>query len=607
MIVHGVHDATTNPAKIRSWAAAWPDGNVGVATGAPGPTVLDIDDLAAGAELVEKCKRLGVPHVATGRGLQFFFRGEDGRTVGLGFGELRGQGSYVVTPPSIHPTGKTYTWLLSPNGALPHLPDGLIPERSGAGAGDAEGCERVPPGSMYQYLVDRAVRLARAGERDVDVVAKALCAAFELKRDPGKTYNGTAADTRRISEWAVQSEIAGRERVRDSSRFSKYRHSRRRSSDDEPDATGPKLRVLDVETMLKTTPPPVAWLVDPILARACTTMLAGREGRGKSLLALALAAAGGRAGTIAGMVCPEPLKTLYVDAENGEQEAHRRLHGLNVPAGALVYVEADGFSLRHDFDELAALVEANAPDVLVLDSLRSLAPGLDENDSQQTEVALRPVVRLTQQRRIASLVLHHASRASGEYRGSTAIGAAVELGFTLSRHDDDPDARRRRKLSCWKSRPAAEPPVRWVAIEPVPGGGILLAETEPFEPERPRPRDNRRESVLAALGDEPVSERDVVAAAGVPKTTARRVLLDLQDAGLAERTDDGWVVHRSTGPRGVDHVDHSPERPRREPTCLDPEHRGPDWAPSNGTVWVCGVCHPAPSVAAIARRHPDAG
>ena len=145
-----------------------------------------------------------------------------------------------------------------------------------------------------------------------------------------------------------------------------------------------------------------------------------------------------------------PGRVLYIDAENGEREAHRRVHGLNVKPGTLIYVEADGFNLKTHMHEIEALVDAHNPGLLILDSLRSLAPGLDENDSMQAEAALRPIVRLTQARQLATLILHHASRASGEYRGSTAIGAAVELGFTLSRHEDDPNATR-RKLSCWKS------------------------------------------------------------------------------------------------------------------------------------------------------------
>jgi 5S rRNA maturation endonuclease (ribonuclease M5) len=273
----------------------------------------------------------------------------------------------------------------------------------------------------------------------------------------------------------------------------------------EPSAGREVLRVLPVDWMLTTIPPPVPWVVEPLLARGCVTMLAGREGRGKSMLALALAAALGRATLlldVAGMTVGVSGHVLYVDAENGPNEVHRRVHGLNVAAGMLTYVEADGFDLRRDLELLDRLVRQYQPKVLVLDSLRSLAPGLDENDSQQCESALRPVVRLTHELGLAALVLHHASRASGEYRGSTAIGAAVELGFTLTRYDEDPMAATRRKLACWKSRPAAEPAARWLTIKPTDDGEILLSEAAAYEPERSHPVQNAIEEALRTLVEE---------------------------------------------------------------------------------------------------------
>ena len=40
---HGVKDATSDLRQIRAWWARNPDRNVAIATGAPGPDVLDID------------------------------------------------------------------------------------------------------------------------------------------------------------------------------------------------------------------------------------------------------------------------------------------------------------------------------------------------------------------------------------------------------------------------------------------------------------------------------------------------------------------------------------------------------------------------------------
>lgn len=182
--------------------------------------------------------------------------------------------------------------------------------------------------------------------------------------------------------------------------------------------------------------------------------------------------------------------------------------------------------------------------MLVLDSLRSLAPGLDENDSKPVEAALRPVSRLAQDVGLPVLMLHHAGKQGVEYRGSTAIGAAVELGFALSRRDDDPEKRTRRRLACWKSRPAPEPEPRWITLE-ARDGLIMLAEAEPFDASKPR--DALRGTVLGLLSGTPQSGRSIAAAAGRPPDdgTVKRVLADLAGEGEAEKRDDGWV--RSVG------------------------------------------------------------
>jgi hypothetical protein len=243
--------------------------------------------------------------------------------------------------------------------------------------------------------------------------------------------------------------------------------------------------VLDVERMLSIPPPPVPWIVRSLLVAGCVTMLAGREGQGKSMLALGLAAALGHGEAIAGMECL-PGTVLYVDAENGEREAHRRVHGVGIVPGTLVYVEAQRFNLADDASQLGRLVDEHEPSVVMLDSLRSLAPGLDENDSRAAEAALRPVSRLAQQRNVPVLLLHHAGKSGLEYRGSTAIGAAVALGFTLSRHDEDPDKATRRKLTCWKCRPDREPPPRSLSLD-ADSDGVSITEADPFVPERDAP------------------------------------------------------------------------------------------------------------------------
>jgi len=304
--------------------------------------------------------------------------------------------------------------------------------------------------------------------------------------------------------------------------------------------------------MLTTAPPPVPWRAKPLLVDGCVTMLAGREGQGKSMLALALAAAIGDGATVAGIECGHG-RTLIADAENGEPEAWRRVYGLGVRPGTLLYVEANGFNLRDDFDELEALIAEHEPAVVVLDSLRALAPGLDENDSQHVEAALRPVVRLAQRTGKAILILHHAGKSGVEYRGSTAIGAAVELGFTLSRHEDDPERATRRRLTCWKCRPAPEPPTRWIKLGVNAAGRILVDEAEPYEPERDAPvRDalvgDLREHIGGVLVYDPLgASTPVHPPSWTTADLARAINRDPKDRYVrvaAERLADEGVIYR---------------------------------------------------------------
>ncbi|OAB63986.1 hypothetical protein AY599_16450 [Leptolyngbya valderiana BDU 20041] len=76
--------------------------------------VRDFDDAEAyhrwKAEHPDQARTL--PTVKTARGFHVYARVADIRTVKLGDGELRGEGAYVVAPPSFHRTGCRYEWIV---------------------------------------------------------------------------------------------------------------------------------------------------------------------------------------------------------------------------------------------------------------------------------------------------------------------------------------------------------------------------------------------------------------------------------------------------------------------------------------------------------------
>lgn len=210
---HAVKDATTDRKKIEGWFKKWPNANVGIACGSPGPDALDIDDLKAGAAAMKTAVAAGGPDVATARGRQFYFLGSTRGTVALGFGELRSTGSYVVAPPSWHPDGVQYTWVTEPSGlALPKLPDGIVPvTATTAGAGEMpERAGLIPYGERHTAIKDYCVRQVRSGVLDAELLEANLRTFFEQRcvptPKPGRNY------FRDHVKWALDSRIADRER-----------------------------------------------------------------------------------------------------------------------------------------------------------------------------------------------------------------------------------------------------------------------------------------------------------------------------------------------------------------------------------------------------------
>ncbi len=119
---HGFKEASTDEQVIASWWDGCPLANVGVATGeASGVVVVDVDGPAgeeSWALLEQEHGHVETLEQRTGRedgGRQLFFAHPGGRwpnrtgwRPGL---DLRGDGGYVVAPPSQHPSGKRYEWL----------------------------------------------------------------------------------------------------------------------------------------------------------------------------------------------------------------------------------------------------------------------------------------------------------------------------------------------------------------------------------------------------------------------------------------------------------------------------------------------------------------
>jgi hypothetical protein len=193
---HGFLDATTDPDKITWWWSRDPGRNVAIATGRPGPDVLDVDvhKDGNGFAAFNRLRREGLLHGASAYirtssgGLHAYFAGSEqgnGRLPRHHL-DLRSKGGYVVAPPS-HVHGRHYELIKRTDGqsgldwaAVTRLlePEPQHrPQRCEQDTTDAhrlaEWVAHQPEGNRNDGLFWAANRALEAGLTDIDELADA--------------------------------------------------------------------------------------------------------------------------------------------------------------------------------------------------------------------------------------------------------------------------------------------------------------------------------------------------------------------------------------------------------------------------------------------------
>lgn len=191
---NGLKDASTDERTIRGWWRQWPDAGVAIATGR-GLVVVDVDSPKGGDEsLVDARRALGelpdtVECLTGGGGRHIYLLAPDGVAVRSSAGQLgagldiRGDGGYVVAPPSLHQSGRRYAWEASSDPddvTVAPLPEGWLARltskpRGGAGS-PATAAETFGEGQRNDGLF-RLARSMRAKGLDLEELEPALQAA----------------------------------------------------------------------------------------------------------------------------------------------------------------------------------------------------------------------------------------------------------------------------------------------------------------------------------------------------------------------------------------------------------------------------------------------
>lgn len=177
----------------------------------------------------------------------------------------------------------------------------------------------------------------------------------------------------------------------------------------------------------------VEWLMDCWLPRRSLTLLAGREGLGKSTIACDVAAQATR-GELDNAA---PMNVIYLQTEDSRSMTVRpRLEAAGADLDRVHFVDvtiSDGdeeiegsLDLPRDFDALETAIDDNRIGLVILDAAKSaMSSKIDGNSDEQVRRFLEPMSRIADRNDCAFLGLVHFGKRESADTGKLILGSAA--------------------------------------------------------------------------------------------------------------------------------------------------------------------------------------
>lgn len=587
---HGLKDATTDEAKIRDWWTREPAANIGYATG-NGVTVVDIDEIGAWTDLLEDARAPDpdTSRVETSRGYQLFFRTttpirNSAGKLSAGV-DIRGDGGYVVLPPSVHPSGHVYRW--DRNGDPSEIPEWLH-ERITRPPKPATRVRThdLPPGDDTPYgraaleaetaIVAGAIEGTRNDRLNTAALKLgSLVAGGDLNEHEVRNALLDAALAVGLSETEATATInsgmsAGMARPRTAPERppTRQRLAVATSTSTAPDDAGRlSLRWLNTYGIRR-----VEWLDKPFLQRSAFHLLAGRKGSCKGTYLCGLAAR-----VTTGDLYGEPQRVLVITSEDSvELDFKPRV----IAAGGddtLCAIVNGPFRLPLDIpwlqDEADKLGNVG---LIVIDPIGNHLGGKDTNDEGLVREAIQDLNPLADELDCMVVGVRHLGKDSSRGALSSVLGSTawvdVPRCVILMAADDEDDRLFHYQVVAGNRGPKSAgralrlelvdvPPATEITLT-IPEGDsaknvehLLSGQKPGLAPESKSAR--ARELILDILDDEGPQESDAFDAriareADLSVRTVKNIRAQLVNDGLirshpAVRNDDGTVGKWNVG------------------------------------------------------------
>lgn len=437
---HGFKDATLDTKQIVEWWTKWPNANIGIPTGVKF-WAFDCDPRNGGdqslMQLVAKYGALAdtIMQITGGGGSQRLYEPPDQMRIGCHTGvwdgiDIKGEGGYIVVPPSIHPSGKAYVWdgsapitkqTITP--ANPWLLTEILNRTNGHHPGEPFHLpEKIKKGQQHTTLFKMGSSMRRKGCGEAEIFAALWEVNQHRCEEPGPREN-----IEKLAESIVRQYPVG-------------------GPPPKPQPPKPKIERETWRSLYNADYPMPEPIIDSLLYPGLT-ILGGRPKVGKSWLALQLALSLISNEKLGGYLeVKKPSRVRYVSLEDRKHQIKARLHKLTpfteyqrdldfvfelepLLTGGLAALDQD-------------LVE-HPVEVLIVDSLLAAVKTASRNhvDIMQADYNVVAMLRdLAVRHSLALVLIAHTRKAAGDFldliQGTTGTTAAADAVWVIQRTPD---------------------------------------------------------------------------------------------------------------------------------------------------------------------------
>lgn len=389
--------------------------NIGIVTGAiSGIVVVDIDT----TESIGK----PLPPTATsrtGRGGSHHLYKHPGALVKTVAGilpgvDIRGDGGIIVLPPSIHPNGNKYEWVIPPEDGFEDMPDWVFGTEN----------RQTVQGSILD-VVPEGTRNSTATKVAGQLLGGHLSPELSiLAWEALKKWNQETCKPPLIEKElrTIFESIYGREeRKRDNTK------------------TVSSINSISLSELIATEFPAPLWLVDKLIPNEALTIISGAPASYKTFITIeiALKVAGGEKvfGHFPATQCP----VLIIDEENNPRILKERTRLLSTNSSLPIYFASKGNFLLNEESVKNLIEHAKKKEVglVIIDSLICIHDS-DENSASGMRTVMKLLKEITKNG-IATVVIHHHRKrkergdAKQDIRGSSDILAQVDCHLAVER------------------------------------------------------------------------------------------------------------------------------------------------------------------------------